>query len=89
MGFWAFSMSASVGAPRVVPPITVRANQPPRSRERKMGLRAGAEAVMRARLVSMAEVTKPTFPDELVMMTMLKRPCTRKTRRTTEVMVTL
>jgi hypothetical protein len=41
--------------------MTLRANQPPRSRERKMGRRAGADAVMRARLVSMAEVTKPTL----------------------------
>ncbi len=45
----------------VVVTITLGANQPPRSRERKMGRSAGAEAVMMARLISMAEVTKPTL----------------------------
>lgn len=69
--------------------ITLRANQPPRSRERKMGRRAGAEAVMSARLVSMADETKPTLDAELGKMGMLKRPWTRSIRRTMEVMVTL
>jgi hypothetical protein len=70
--------------------MTLRANQPPRSRERKMGRRAGAEAVMRARLVSMAEVTKPTLLEaELGKMDTLKSPWTRITRRMMEVIVTL
>jgi hypothetical protein len=70
--------------------MTLRANQPPRSRERKMGRRAGAEAVMRARLVSMAEVTKPTLLEaELGKMDTMKSPWTRITRRMMEVIVTL
>ncbi|KAL2258979.1 hypothetical protein VTK26DRAFT_7497 [Humicola hyalothermophila] len=70
---WPFSMSALSSAPRLVA-TTVRENQPPRARDRKMGRRAGAEAVIRARFVSMIEVMKPTFPVELEKMTMLKRP---------------
>lgn len=87
-GFWSWPVSMSSSAPRVVA-TTVRENQPPRARERKMGRRAGAEAVMRARLVSMAEVMKPMLEAELVKMLMLKRPWTRRTRRMTDVMVTL
>jgi hypothetical protein len=74
----------------VVVIMTLRANQPPRSRERKMGRSAGAEAVMMARLISMAEVTKPTLLEaELGKMGIPKSPWTKTTRRMTEVMVTL
>lgn len=57
VGFCPISGSASklvVGST-----TTVRGNQPPRSRDRNIGLRAGADAVMSAKLVSMADVTKP------------------------------
>jgi len=83
-----FCWPISASAMRLCPSTRVRENQPPRSRERKMGRRAGADAVIRARFVSMAEVTKPMFVP-LGVMVMPKRPCTRSTRRTTEVMVTL
>ena len=87
--FWPISGSFAPGAGRLVA-MTLRANQPPRSRERKMGRRAGAEAVMSARLVSMAEVTKPTLLEaELGKMETLKRPWMRMTSRTVEVRVTL
>jgi hypothetical protein len=55
-----------------------------------MGRSAGAEAVMSARLVSMAEVTKPTLWEAaLGKMGMLKRPWMSITRRMMEVIVTL
>jgi hypothetical protein len=66
-----------------------RPSQPPRSRLRKSGRSAGAEAVMRARLVSIAETTKPMLNVGSEEVTRPKRPCTKRTSRTTEVMVTL
>lgn len=92
---WPFSGSGEEvllcgGAGRLAVAMTLRANQPPRSRERKIGRRAGAEAVMRARLVSMAEVTKPTLLEAaLGKMETMKSPWRRITRRMMEVIVTL
>ena len=67
------------------------ANHPPFSRERKMGRKAGAEAVISARLVSMAEVTNPTLPSIMVLgkMDRAKRPWIKRRRRMIEVIVTL
>jgi hypothetical protein len=66
-----------------------RPKSPPRSRVRKKGRRAGAEAVMRARFVSIAEVTKPMLKVGSGRVMRPKRPWTMRTRRMMEVIVTL
>jgi hypothetical protein len=55
-----------------------------------MGRKAGADAVIKARLVSMPDVTKPTLVgSEFGKMGTMKSPWTSSTRRTIEVIVTL
>lgn len=85
--FWPLPLPPISGS-SFTPPTRVRGNQPPLARERKIGLRAGAEAVISARLVSIADVTKPMFVVSGVIITP-NRPCTRRTRRTIDVIVTL
>lgn len=66
-----------------------RGSQPPWSRKRKKGRRAGMEAVMSARLVSMSEVIKPMLKVGSAETTRPKRPWAKMTRRAMDVMVTL
>jgi hypothetical protein len=69
--------------------IVKRPHQPPRLRALNMGRSAGAEAVITAKLVSIADVTKPMLKVGSSDVARPKRPCTKMTRRTTDAIVTL